>query len=312
SPAGTRRRRRMVARAPGTSGSGGSAGRDPARPQDARAARQPRRHPQADGGGAQRVERVSERARARQARQAHLDPAAAHHPLFQRHLGRSRGAAAPRRNERPQGDDRHRRLERGGHRAGQPSGAGHRPALGRRPGGNEGRTDQAGKVDRARPQCYPPVGDGGFKMAFDLRGKPLPQRWMLGAILLNFVSQFLLYLNDGSIAGLYDMTDPQYYTQMVVYAFAQVGTGWQLHPQAYILLPILAFLFLREDFVQRPWFIRFGYWIGVAMLFACCLPGAPFRQALGAALGFIAIFIGVWAAVLHGRAVKAAKPPATG
>jgi hypothetical protein len=149
-------------------------------------------------------------------------------------------------------------------------------------------------------------------MAFDLRGKPLPQRWMIGAILLNFVSQFLLYLNDGSIAGLYDMTDPQYYTQMVVYAFAQVGTGWQLHPQAYILLPILAFLFLREDFVQRPWFIRFGYWIGVAMLFACCLPGAPFRQALGAALGFIAIFIGVWAAVLHGRAVKAAKPPATG
>jgi cadmium resistance protein CadD (predicted permease) len=83
-------------------------------------------------------------------------------------------------------------------------------------------------------------------------------------------------------------------------------------PSLHAAYPILAFLFLREDFVQRPWFIRFGYWIGVAMLFACCLPGAPFRQALGAALGFIAIFIGVWAAVLHGRAVKAAKPPATG
>ena len=89
-------------------------------------------------------------------------------------------------------------------------------------------------------------------MAIDLRGKPLPQRWMIGAIALSFVSQFLLYMNDDGVAGLYDMTNTDYYTQMVVYAFASHGTGWQLHPQAFVLLPVLAFLFLREDFVARP------------------------------------------------------------
>ena len=81
---------------------------DPARRQDAGAARGARRDAQADGVGAQRVERLSECARARQARQADLDPAAAHHPLFQRHLGRGRGAAAARRTLRSAGRDRHR------------------------------------------------------------------------------------------------------------------------------------------------------------------------------------------------------------
>jgi hypothetical protein len=149
-------------------------------------------------------------------------------------------------------------------------------------------------------------------MAIDLRGKPLPQRWMIGAIALSFVSQFLLYMNDDGVAGLYDMTNTDYYTQMVVYAFASHGTGWQLHPHAFVLLPVLAFLFLREDFVARPWFIRWGYWLGVVMLFFCATPGAPFRSALGALLGFIAIFIGILGAILHGRAVRAAgkAPPA--
>ena len=145
-------------------------------------------------------------------------------------------------------------------------------------------------------------------MAIDLRGKPLPQRWMIGAIALNVVSQFFLYMNDAGNAALYNMTDLNYYTTMVVYAFASVGTGWQLHPQAFVLLPILAFVFLREDFVTRPWFIRFGYWIGVLMLFICMMPGAPFREAFGALLGLITVAMGIWAAILHGRAVKAAGP----
>jgi hypothetical protein len=41
--------------------------------------------------GAQCFVGLSQRARARAARQADLDPAAAHHRLFQRHLGRGRG-----------------------------------------------------------------------------------------------------------------------------------------------------------------------------------------------------------------------------
>ena len=149
-------------------------------------------------------------------------------------------------------------------------------------------------------------------MAFDLRGKPLPQRWMIGAIALNFVSQFFLYLDDAGIAGLSGMLDTTHYTQLTIYSFAAVGTGWQLHQMAFLLIPVLALVFLREDFVQQRWFIRFGYWLGVVLLFFTMTPGAPFRGAFGALLGLISLVIAIWAAILHGRAVRAAAkiPPA--
>jgi hypothetical protein len=146
-------------------------------------------------------------------------------------------------------------------------------------------------------------------MAFDIRSKPAERRWMIGAIALSAVSQFFLYLNDGSDAALYDTTNPDYYTQMVVFSPAAIGSGWQLHPQAFVLLPALAVLFVRDDLLARRWLPRYGYWLAVAMLFFCAVPGAPFRNALGAILGLVAVALGIVAAILQRRA-RAGTPPA--
>ena len=142
------------------------------------------------------------------------------------------------------------------------------------------------------------------------RSKPAAQRWMIGAVALSFVSQFFLYVNDGSIAVLNDTVDISYVNPITVFDPGSVGSGWQLHPQAYVLLVVLAFLFLRDDFAESRWFARLGYWLGALGLFCCAVPAAPFRDAPGALLGLVAVVVGIFAAILNGRAVKATKPPA--
>lgn len=132
------------------------------------------------------------------------------------------------------------------------------------------------------------------------RDKPAAQRWMIAAIALCAVSQFFLYVNDDSVAVLNDTVNLSYVNPITVFDPGAIGTGWQLHPQAYVLLVVAAFLFLRDDFAGSRWFVRFGYWLGVLMLFLCAVPGAPFR-ALGALLGLVAVVLGVWAAILHRR-----------
>jgi hypothetical protein len=139
-----------------------------------------------------------------------------------------------------------------------------------------------------------------------LRDKPPAQRWMIAAIALCAFSQFFLYINDGSVAGLYDTTSTDYYTQMVVFDPGALGSGWQLHPQAYVLLVVLAFLFLRSDFAASRWFVRFGYWLGVAMVLFSITPAAPFRDAPGALMGLVSLALAIVAAVLHGREVRRA------
>lgn len=143
------------------------------------------------------------------------------------------------------------------------------------------------------------------------RSRTAAQRWMIAAIALCAVSQFFLYLNDESVAGLFGTTDLAHYTQMVVFDYGAIGTGWQLHPQAYLLLAVLAFLFLRDDFAQSRWFVRYGYWIGTVLIFASITPAAPFRGAFGALLGLISLIAAICAAIVHGRATRAAarQPP---
>lgn len=146
----------------------------------------------------------------------------------------------------------------------------------------------------------------------DFRRKPAAQRWMIAAIALCAVSQFFLYLNDDSVAGLYDTTNPDYYTQLIVFDPGQIGSGWQLHPQAYLLLPILAALVWWDVLAQGRWFLRFGYWLAATMIFASITPAAPFRGAFGALLGLISFGIAIWAAILNRRAVRVMRktPPA--
>src|SRR3569623_2443694 len=104
-------------------------------------------------------------------------------------------------------------------------------------------------------------------MVFDLKSIPAARRWMIGAIALSGVSQFFLYLNDDSVAVLNDNVNLSYVNPITVFDPGAIGSGWQLHPQAYVLLVVLAFLFLRADFAQSRWFVRFGYWLGEMGLF---------------------------------------------
>jgi hypothetical protein len=144
-----------------------------------------------------------------------------------------------------------------------------------------------------------------------LRGKSRAQLWMIAAIALCAVSQFFLYVNDEAVAFLNDTVNLSFVNPMTVIDPGAIGTGWQLHPQAYVLLVVLAFLFLREDFAESRWFIRFGYWTGAALLLFSMLPAAPLRDAFGAVLGMVSLLLAVVAAVLHGRAVRAAAKATT-
>jgi len=143
------------------------------------------------------------------------------------------------------------------------------------------------------------------------RDKPAAQRWMIVAVALCAVSQFFLYVNDGSVAVLNDTVNLSYATPLTVFDPGAVGTGWQLHPQAYVLLVIAAFLFLRDDFARSRWFVRFGYWLGVVLIVVSITPAAPLRDAFGAVLGLVSLLLAIVAAILHGRAVKAAARSAS-
>ena len=135
---------------------------------------------------------------------------------------------------------------------------------------------------------------------------------MIVAIVLLFISQFLLYFDDPTTGYLTHATNENLYTGIHL-DFGRMGTGWQLHPQAYVLLVILAFAFLRDDVVDHPIFVRFGYWIALVLVVACTTPGAPFR-APGAALGGVAALIALAAAITHqlGRKRPSASSPAPG
>lgn len=128
-----------------------------------------------------------------------------------------------------------------------------------------------------------------------LRDKSPAQLVMIAAIVLLFVSQFFYYLDDpgtGFLSIDADFNTTGYYT------FGAQGTGWQLHPHAYVILVVLAFAFLRDDIVDLPWFRRFGWWAALALVVAATAPGAYFR-ADGGAMGGIAVLIALSATLLH-------------
>ena len=133
------------------------------------------------------------------------------------------------------------------------------------------------------------------------RDKSSSQILAILALGVLFISQFFYYLDDGNTSFLTFGPDFSSTTQHI--HFGSIGTGWQLHPHAYVILLILAFVLLREDVVSAPWFERFGYWVVVILFIAATTPGAPLR-ATGAGMGGIAVLMVVIAAVLNHRARK--------
>ena len=127
------------------------------------------------------------------------------------------------------------------------------------------------------------------------RDKTAPRLLMIAALLLLTISQFFAYFEDPT-TGLVALG-----TGFGVAGSDRLGlggTGWQLHPQAYLILAVMGFAFLRDDVAEHPLFLRFGYWICFALIFAAVSPGAPIRAA-GAAMGGIALLMGLVAAIWH-------------
>lgn len=95
---------------------------------------------------------------------------------------------------------------------------------------------------------------------------------MIAAILLLFVSQFFLYLNDGGGGYI-----PQRHGPGALHP----GGDHQLrlgrhrlgrHLHAYVILVVLAFAFLRDDIQSSALFSRFGWWASLVLVFAATVP----------------------------------------
>ncbi len=129
------------------------------------------------------------------------------------------------------------------------------------------------------------------------RDKSGPQLTMLVAIALLFVSQFFLYLNDHSTGMLANTSRWDLYTTLYIFSPQNIGSGWQLHPHAFVILPVLAYAFLSKSVLGDPRFQRWGWWGSVALVTAATVPGAYVRGAMGGSMGGIAVAIAIVAAI---------------
>ncbi|MHB1102514.1 MAG: hypothetical protein ACYC0C_07000 [Devosia sp.] len=135
------------------------------------------------------------------------------------------------------------------------------------------------------------------------RDKSRAQLLMLAAIMLLGFSQFFEYMDEPLIGSMVnDSFVPNPY-----YSGEEQGTGWQLHPHAWVILVVLAFAFLRDEIVSHPLFIRYGWWAAAALVVAASVPGAWVRT-LGGGMGGIAVLMALAAALLHLFETKKTAP----
>ena len=107
-----------------------------------------------------------------------------------------------------------------------------------------------------------------------IRGKSRARLLMLAALGLSIISQFFLYESKSDLS--YMSLGPNFSSTVYLDLTARdAATGWEMHPQAYIILLVLAFALLRDDVAEMPWFDRFGYWLSAFLLFLATTPAAP-------------------------------------
>jgi hypothetical protein len=126
---------------------------------------------------------------------------------------------------------------------------------------------------------------------------PRPRRLMLTATVVLFVSQFFMY-SESTDYGMLSM-DANYNTHGTYWFTGDpVGTGWQIHWQAKLIIPLLAVAYLSkicEDLRWRAW----GYLASVFLVFFSMTPGQQWMT--GMRIGFAAMAIAIWAAVENRR-----------
>lgn len=136
-----------------------------------------------------------------------------------------------------------------------------------------------------------------------LRDKSRDHLVMLAAIVLLFVSQFFDY-GDGNSAFM--TFDPDFSGSTVWIDFGLNGIGWEVHPQAWVIIVVLAFAFLRSDVYDHPLIQKFGWWAGFVLVLASNTPSDGIR-AFGSSLGLIAMLLALVAAIMHQMARRKAK-----
>lgn len=141
------------------------------------------------------------------------------------------------------------------------------------------------------------------------RDKPGPQRWMLGAIALNFLSQFLLY-SDAAVSVSTVRVDGYGALWFTLPAGYGRATGWELHWHAAPILLALAFVFANDEFPHGRLFARLGWWASAALLLAACLPTALEVWGFGTLWGFVSVLLALGAAAFNARSPRPAKPTA--
>jgi len=139
------------------------------------------------------------------------------------------------------------------------------------------------------------------------KDKPWPQRLMLGAIVLNFLSQFFLYsdapvtvptLHVDYFGNLWRIVLPEGYGR---------ATGWDLHWHAAPILIALALFFANDDFPKGKLFGRIGWWLAAFLLLAACIPTALDVWGFGTLWGFVSVVIAFVAACRNSRSRRQTK-----
>ena len=128
---------------------------------------------------------------------------------------------------------------------------------------------------------------------------PPSHKLMLVSLVVFTLSQFLAW-GDGSATatgltagGVLDFTGGGYLN----------GTGWELHPQAWVILLVLFGLYLGDPDENVPFFRTIGWWLTPVLLLTQSQGGAT----IGAYLGLLALVGSVVAAILHLLEQRAAK-----
>lgn len=131
-----------------------------------------------------------------------------------------------------------------------------------------------------------------------------PRKMMLAALALLTLSQFLPTTVDSSRAQL--QTDADFNTGMTIWYDSWAAIGWQVHPQAFVLIPLFAAVYLT-NFHRRWFWQRFGYWLTAWLFMAAMAPMS--RSTWGGIVGSIAIVMAIVAAVMQWR--RPAPAPAS-
>lgn len=117
---------------------------------------------------------------------------------------------------------------------------------------------------------------------------------MTVTLVLLFASQFLQYFDDTSHAFM--TWDSDFNTELTLWFGRPTGTGWELHPQAYVIIAALVLIYLN-DFSETRFWTNWGWWLTVALVFACVTPASIRTD--GGKLGLICLGLALLAAILN-------------